>query len=349
MIPHSRPSFTEREIQAVLGCLRTGMVNEGSGTAALEELFRARYGAAGATATGSGCQALWLALTALGIAPGDEVIVPTYVCAEVLGVVEAAGATARIVDVDDDYLISVPRTADAIGPKTRAIVVPYVLGMTRDMAALRALGIPVIEDFAQSITAPEVSLPAVGDLAVFSFEATKVVTGGEGGMVLAYREDLAGRLRAAKRYRDTPYKLNLYPLSDLQASLVRVQIERLPEMVARRRLLAQRYIEALTHLPGIGMPANAAGPSMFYRFPLRLAEPDDTRLNALIASFGHRGVSVRRPVDCLLHRLACSPGDYPVAERLYDCTLSIPLYPALTDQDQAIVIEACRALLAPMT
>jgi dTDP-4-amino-4,6-dideoxygalactose transaminase len=344
MIPHSRPFISEREIQAVSACLREGMINEGRATASLEMVFKDRYGARAAVATGSGSQALWLALKTLGVAVGDEVIVPTYVCAEVLGVIEASGAIARIVDVAEDYLIDTTRVAAAIGSRTRAIVVPYVFGTIRDMTALQEMGIPIIEDFAQCITPPEEVHP-VGELAIFSFEGTKVVTGGEGGMVLAFRDELSARLRRAKSFRDTSYKLNLYPLSDLQATLIKVQMERLPEMHARRQVLAQRYLEALATLPGVEWP-QLVGPSPPYRLLLRMAAGRAAApLEALIERFEKQGVAVRRPVDRLLHRLAGVAGEFPVAEQLFARTLSIPFYPALSDADQDRVIEACRRVL----
>lgn len=165
-------------------------------------------------------------------------------------------------------------------------------------------------------------------------------------MVIARRDEFAAKLGAAKRFRDSPYKLNLYPLSDLQSTLVHAQMDRLDQMQARRQLLAQRYRRCLASLPLLQLPRYFNSVQALYRFPLRLRTASATSVQALIDGFAALGIAVRRPVDCLLHRLANAEGDFPVAERLYLRTLSLPFYPALSDEDQDAVIAACRTLLA---
>lgn len=177
MIPHSRPWITDEDCEAVVAVLRSGMLNEGAATRRLEQWFEHASGGGTAVATGSGSQALLLALRALEVGAGAEVILPTYVCAEVLGVVESLGATARLVDIADDYLINANATAAAITPRTRAIIVPYVMGIRTDIEPLRTHGVPIIEDLAQWL-GPVRAFK--GDIQVFSFEATKVVAAGEG-------------------------------------------------------------------------------------------------------------------------------------------------------------------------
>lgn len=337
MIPHSRPSIEADDVAAVLRQLETGMLAEGARTKALEAAFRTRESAAGAVAVGSGCQALLLALQVLEITVGDEVILPSYVCPEVLGVVEWCGATPVIVDVADDYLLDATAAAAAITARTRAILLPYVLGLYRSPASLQALGLPLIEDCAPLLPASSTAFPLHGRLVTYSFEATKWVAGGEGGLVLTRDDALAARLVAAKRCRETEYKLNLFPLSDLQAALVLSQWARLPAMTTRRQALAARYRAYFAGHPRMVIVGSDHGvASSDYRLVCQLKKESGITVDDLVERCAARGVAVRRPVATLLHTLRPARS-CPVAERLYACTFSLPLYPALTDTQHALV------------
>ncbi len=323
---------------AVRACLASGMINEGALTRELESRFRARYGGESAVACGSGSQALMLALRALAIRPGDEVIVPSYVCAEVLATVEAAGATAVIVDVKDDYLLDVALAADALTPATKAVVIPYVMGIWRDPSPLRALGLPIIEDCAQYVPLAS-DWKFEGDLAVFSFEASKVLASGEGGMLLG-RGAVARDLADLKRCTGTAYKLNLYPLSDVLAALALRQLDALDSFLHRRRELARFYLDELRPLRNWTLPGRLGEHNMFFRFPLRYAGHDAVDLDHILEQLKARGVTCRRPVDCPLHRLRAARSSCDKAEALYSTTLSIPIYPSLTDAQAGHVVNA---------
>ncbi|GAB1849127.1 UDP-4-amino-4-deoxy-L-arabinose aminotransferase [Achromobacter xylosoxidans] len=340
MIPHSRPWITDEDCEAVVAVLRSGMLNEGAATRRLEQWFEHASGGGTAVATGSGSQALLLALRALEVGAGAEVILPTYVCAEVLGVVESLGATARLVDIADDYLINANATAAAITPRTRAIIVPYVMGIRTDIEPLRTHGVPIIEDLAQWL-GPVRAFK--GDIQVFSFEATKVVAAGEGGMAMARTPELAQRLVQAKRIASSPYKLNLYPLSDLQATLALSQLERLSKTWERRQMLAQRYIAGLADTPVI-VPAQRIEHGMYFRFAVQL--PAGFEVAQAITAFARHGVAVRRPVDSLLHHIRSTTATFPMAQALYDRTISLPLYPALSDDDLDVVLSAAHAVFS---
>ncbi|MGH9904151.1 MAG: DegT/DnrJ/EryC1/StrS family aminotransferase, partial [Pyrinomonadaceae bacterium] len=260
------------------------MINEGSLARELENVFRDRYAAHAAVACSSGSQALMLALEAVGVSPGDQVMVPTYVCAEVLATIEAIGATALIVDVEDDYLMSVSAARVAQTVQCKAIVFPYVMGIWRDVTPFREFGLPIIEDCAQFIPDETMNFGGVrGDLAIFSFEATKLITSGEGGMVVARDKKLANRLEAVKRYGETNYKLNLYPLADLLAALALSQFSSLRQFLHRRRELANKYFEKLAGVSGISLPQGLRNRSIFFRFPVRLADHLAGKLEQLIA------------------------------------------------------------------
>ena len=352
MIPHSRPTITETDLAAVAAQLRSAWLAEGAAAATLETRFRILWNACGAVATGSGSQALLLALRAVGVGPGREVIVPTFVCAEVLGVVEALGATPVIVDVGADYLLDPDRFRDALSSRSAAVILPFVAGRSTDPARYREAGVPVVLDLAQYFPSdidPDIDpnrrrplLPA-GDIAVFSFEATKVIAAGEGGLVLTRHPDLAQAIAAAKRLNNTSYKLNLYPLSDLQAALALSQLAQVPGFLARRSALAARYREQLTDAPGmISVPPTELGSE--YRFLIRLTGMRTT--DAVIAACAEAGVAVRRPVADLLHHLRPERAHpCPMAEKLYRSTLSLPLYPSLTIDEQRHVVSTLRTVL----
>jgi UDP-4-amino-4-deoxy-L-arabinose-oxoglutarate aminotransferase len=345
VIPHSRPHIAAADRQAVLELLDGGMVNEGEKAAQLEDWFVRVYGGRDAVAVGSGSQALALALGALALQPGDEVIVPDYVCIEVLAVVESMGLTPLIVDVGDDYLISHDAARAAISQRTGAIILPYTLGIHTDPRPLATLGLPVIEDCATFFPVGHAAAwPLLGHLAVFSFEGTKLVTSGEGGLVLTSDQALAARLRAAKRYRRTGFKLNLYPLSDLQAALALSQLGRIEWLVERRRALALAYVAALEDVEGLLVPRQILDRSVFFRLPLQAAAPRAGAVDALIAAFAQEGIAVRRPVSDLSSALSGRPPSRNAA-RLHAVTFSLPLYPALSEAEHERVIDVARRVI----
>jgi UDP-4-amino-4-deoxy-L-arabinose-oxoglutarate aminotransferase len=322
------------------------MINEGLIASQLEAAFLTKLGGTIAVACGSGSQALLLALRAVDVEAGDEVIVPTYVCAEVLATIEALGATAVIVDVSEDYLIDIDEARRARTPRCKAVVVPYVLGIFRDIAPLRSLGLPLIEDCAQFM--PDRPDALKGDLAIFSFEATKVIAAGEGGLVLCRTESIGARLGALKRFDGGRFKLNLYPLSDILAALALSQLSAVPAFLARRRGIAKEYLDGLRDLDTLYLPSTFVGSSMFFRFPIRVRGKLQGKVAAMIEALKVRGVSARKPVDPPLHHLRSGSPSCECADALYDSTLSIPLYPALTQSDVAQVIAAVRGAVGDL-
>src|SRR5687767_5008158 len=141
MIPHSRPTITERDLEAVRQTLAGRMIAEGELTKRLEREFCDRFSAKFALATGTGSQALLLALRALGIGPADEVVIPTYVCPEVAAVLATLGARAILADIEHDFMISVATIDAAITRQTKAIIVPFAMGIWKDLGELRQRGI----------------------------------------------------------------------------------------------------------------------------------------------------------------------------------------------------------------
>ena len=338
MIPHSRPTVSEDDAQAVARVIRDGQLAQGPEVAAFETEVAERVGVPAAAAVSSGTAALELALRALGIGPGAEVIVPTYVCDALHHAVTRCGAAAVLADADPATLTLSPIDAKRrLSRRTRGIVVPHAFGLAVDPAPFDALGVPVVEDCAQALGAwiGARAVGSLGRLAVCSFYATKLLTTGEGGMVLG-PPDVAARVRDLRDYDE---RADLVPrvnakLTDMQAALGRSQLRRLDQFIARRRAIAADYRRRLAGL-ACRLPADVGARHVYHRFVVEVEAP----LEPLMEALRGRGVTARRPVFRPLHRALGLDG-YPEAERLWNRCLSLPCYPSLTDDEVAAVATA---------
>lgn len=338
MIPHSRPTVSEEDAGAVARVVRGGQLAQGPEVAAFERELAARVGVAAAAAVSSGTAALELALRALDVGPGGDVIVPTYACDALHHAVARCGATPVLADADPATLtISPVEARRLVGRRTRAIVVPHAFGLAVDLGPFEALGVPIVEDCAQALGARvgDRAAGSLGHLSVCSFYATKLVTTGEGGVVLG-PPDLVAHVRDAREYDE---RADLAPranakLTDIQAALGRSQLRRLDAFLARRRAIAAEYRRRLGGLP-CRLPEDAGAGHVYHRFVVGIDAPLPAVLDAMRA----RGVTARRPVFRPLHRALGLEG-YPEAERLWRTCLSLPCYPALTDAEVATVAAA---------
>ncbi len=339
-IPHSRPSIEAEDLEAVAAVLRGGRVAQGPRVAEFEAELARALGVEGGVAVSSGTAALHLALLALGVGAGDEVLVPSYACAALLQAVRAAGARPRPVDCDPASLNLDPDAAKrASSARTKALVVVHSFGLPAELEALTALGVPVIEDLAHALGATYRARPvgSAGAVAVASFYATKLITTGEGGMLLSSdaRVLAAARdLRAYDERLDDRPRFN-YKLTDLAAALGLAQLRRLPRLLARRAAIAARYDERLRALPLARPVVSPDRARVYFRYVVqgpRLAAEYLPRLEA-------RGVQARRPVFRPLHRYLGLDG-FPGTEEAWAKAVSLPLYPALTDAEAERVAAA---------
>jgi len=343
MIPHNRPLITGADKQAVADVLESGYIAQGPEIAALETDFIDIYGGGGACAVSSGTAALFLALKGMKIGVGASVAVPTYSCSSLLNAVHMAGATPLVVDVrKDDF------TIEAVALEQHAKVVDAVIavhsfGARANIAALQHLNIPVLEDCCQSIGGMFKGRPmgSDGTAAVFSFYASKIVTGGQGGMIW----DRTGAVsEAARDYREFDCREEYVPrfnlqMTDMQAAMVRSQLRRLSDIRARRQKIHGIYRARLD--PSLGIQQGLEDKDRLpHRFVVRF--PDLEAREAAKRKFEDAGISVIVPIERyeLLHRyLGLDPDEFQVAESLADTTLSLPLYPALQDSDIARVAD----------
>jgi len=345
LIAHSRPSINDDDVERVARVVRSGQLAQGPEVAALERELAARLGVEDVAVVASGSVALELALAAVGVGAGHEVLIPSYVCDALHHAVRRVGATPVLVDADAETLSLSAKDALARRThRTRAVIVPHAFGLAADLAPFEALDVPVIEDCAQALGAELVDgrpAGAGGTLSVCSFYATKMIAAGEGGAV-AGPAALMARVREAREYDE---HTTLAPrmnakLTDVAAALARGQLARLDAFVARRRALAATYRRHLARVPA-RLPADAGRRHVYHRFVLAL----DRHPAAVAQALEARGVSARRPVFRPAHRALGLDG-FDEAERLWADLLSIPCYPALTDEEADRVARAVIEVLA---
>ncbi|MBA5871968.1 MAG: aminotransferase DegT [Nitrospira sp. CR2.1] len=338
MIPHSKPVLGQEEIRAATEVLRSGHITEGPVVAQFERGMAAYIGLHGGVAVSSGTVALELALRALGVGHGDNVILPSYVCSAPWLAVQRVGAQARIVDIDPTtYNLDPQKVRKARTPRTRAVIVPHLFGLPADLTSLQSLGIPLIEDCAQTLGAIEQgrAVGTVGLLTVCSFYATKLLCTGEGGMVLSDDEALLERVRALREYDQAP-SLNAAAsnckMTDLQAAIGVAQLNQLGEFLEKRSSLAAVYREQLPE-ELFTLPTVPAGRThVYYRFVVRLPKglqsADDVA--AYLSRVAHRGVHCRKPVFRPLHRYLELP-DFPGSDEVDAAAISLPIHPSLNE------------------
>ncbi|WP_037853678.1 DegT/DnrJ/EryC1/StrS family aminotransferase [Streptomyces sp. NRRL S-340] len=375
-VPFAAPFLNGEEIAAVTEVLRSGWI--GTGAVARETESRlARYlGVEHALLLNSGTAALHLALLVLGVGHGDEVIVPTNTFTASAAAVVHAHATPVLVDVEPHRLtIDVEQVRRHLTPRTRAVMAVHFAGRMADVGTLRRLcdehGLALIEDSAHALPARRdgVTPGGLADAAAFSFFVTKPLTSAEGGLLVCHRADLADRARilsahgidrdAFARHRgersphyDVVAPGLKYNMPDIAAAMLRCQLERSDALWERRRTIAARYVAELAGLPGLVLPPvdTPQDSSSWYLFVVQL--PEGTDRDALAARLRARGIGTSvhfRP----LHRfsyyrdeLPSARAAFPVADAAYPRLLSLPVFPAMSDEDVKAVIAALTAELS---
>ena len=377
-LPFHQPSIDVDDEHAVLETLRSGWLTTGPRTKSFEKELAAYTGAARCVAVNSCTAALHLALEATGVGAGDEVITSPITFASTANVILHRGARPVFVDVEPDTLNIDPAAIElAVTPKTRAVIPVDFAGHPCDLDAVMAVGarhgLPIIEDAAHAIGAKYKGrrIGGIADITCFSFYATKNITSGEGGALTTNRADWAERVAvmalhgisrdAWKRYGSGGYKHwdiiapgYKYNMFDLQAALVRSQLNKLERFHARRAALKERFDAALGSVPEIMLLANrpwAGHAHHIYPIIVRtelLAADRDTIMNAIQAENVGIGIHFRA---VHLHpyysdTFGFRRGMFPHAEYYSDRTISLPLYPRMTDEDAGDVVAAVMKVLS---
>jgi len=371
-LPFHRASVAEQEKRAVLDVLESGWLTTGPRVREFEAAFAKYVNASHAVAVNSCTAALHLALAAVGVAAGDEVVIPTMTFAATGEVVCYLNAKPVLVDcASTSYHMDVDEVARAITPRTKAVIPVHYAGEACDLDAILALarqrGLKVIEDAAHALPTSYKGqvIGSIGDITCFSFYATKTLTTGEGGMATTQDADLADRMRilslhgisrdAWKRYSaegswryeilEAGYKYNL---TDLQAALGLAQLQRCDSMRDERERVASLYSNALGRSDAFQVPSMRNSNSHAWHLYVIRVNEDVLRIgrDQVITELKQRGIgSSVHFIPLHLHalyrdRFGYAAGQFPNAEKLFDNSMSLPIYPDMTDNEVTRVVGA---------
>ena len=378
-LPFARPDIGEAEIAAVVECIRSGWLTTGPNAKEFELRFAAKvHPGARALAVNSATSGLHLALEAVGVAAGDEVVVPVYTFTASAEVVRYLGADPTFVDIDPATLNTTSALLEgAVTPRTKAVMPVHFAGLACDMPAIIAMarrrGLRVVDDAAHALpTTHQGTLVGAfdADATVFSFYANKTLSTGEGGMIMTGSPDVAERCAimrlhgisrdAFARYTSTSptwqYEVVApgfkYNLTDIAAAIGLVQLGRVEAMAARRAELAARYHEAFRDLPLIVPPGPADGDRhAWHLYVIRLRDDAAVARDRFIELLYADGIGCsvhfiplhRHPYWRDSYRL--SPEMFPHAEAAYQRAVSLPLHSGMSDADATRVIECVQRIL----
>ena len=359
-IPLARPVIGEAEEQAVLEVLRSGHLSLGPRVPEFERRFASRVGAAYASAVSSGTAGLHLALRAIGVSEGDEVVTSPFSFVASANAILYERARPVFADIDPRTLNLDPAAAyAAVTDRTAALLPVHIFGYPADLPAFEAFQLPIVEDACEALGAVHADGRAVGargNLSVFGFYPNKQMTTGEGGAVACPSAELAERIESERNQGRAPDmdwldhdRLGFnYRLSDIQCALGVAQLERLDAMLADRARVAALYAEALAGIEGVTPPAAVPGRSWFV-YVVQL--PRGTDRDGVVRALAERGVQ-SKPYFPAIHlyafyreRFGHRPGEFPVTEDVAARSLALPFFPDLGEGQVAQVAEALRAVL----
>lgn len=375
-IPIAIPCIGTEEVEAVREVLMSGWLTQGPRVKAFERAFAARHCVDHALATTSCTTALHLALAALGIGPGDEVVVPAFTWIATANVVTHLGATPVFADVcRDSFNIDARLLPGLITARTKAIIVVHLFGLCADMDAVRKAvpaGIPLIEDAACAAGASYHGTPAgaLGTIGCFSFHPRKSITCGEGGMLTTGDAAIAARAEILRNHGASipeevrhvglrPWEMPdfdvagyNYRMTDMQAAVGLVQLGRLDGFIEGRQKLASRYDSLLSEIEWLRPPIVPAGYGHAWQAYVTLIDKDKAPLdrNGVLAKLADQGIGGRAGTHAVTRlgayrgRSNAIQGNFPVADELDAWTMALPLHNKMIESDVDYVVQVLKGL-----
>jgi perosamine synthetase len=341
MVPHNRPSYDSQEINATRATIKSRYIAQGQKVLELEDSIAKNINKKYGVAVSSGTAALTVALKVLGISAGDEVLIPTYTCAALWHAVKAVNGIPILTDIEPIYYNMSPEEIQRkASPRTKAIIFPHMFGQPGRIREILDLGIPVIEDIAQAYGATIDNQPvgAFGHITVISFYTTKVIGGGEGGMVLTDNQSLAEQMKDMREYdekEDLNPRFNL-KMSDLHAAIALEQLKKFPDFLTKRQSICQSYIPFINPFIKIPVSDRNHKPNL-YRC---LAVHPKKSADEIIQLGQDFEITLRKPIFRPLHHYL-HLRDFPVAEEAWHRHFSIPLFP---DMDEGEIEKVTKFL-----
>lgn len=361
MVPINRPFLGPEEERLVLEVLRSGQLTNASLTGGLmvrkfERLLAEYLGVADVVVVSSGTAALQVALMALGIGPGDEVLVPSFTFVATANSVLAVGAKPIFVDIDEYYTIDVQDARRKVTERTKAIIPVHLYGHVADMDAVRELAeersLAIIEDAAQALGSKLSGRPAgtMGHVGCFSFHPSKVITTGEGGAISTDNEEIAKLCRMirnhgmVKGYDTQRLGLN-FRMSEVNAAIGVVQMGKLERFLKKRRENASRLKELLGGVEGIKLPEERPG-AEYNWYLFTIASPKRDRIKEELERVG---IGARVYYEMPIHRLPAFRLEerLPTTERAAKEVLSLPVHPGVDEEELEAMASAVKAALKP--
>ena len=332
MIAHNKPTIGRDEVRIVAEILNSKQLCNGRKTRDFENTLCKYVGKKYGIALNSATNALFMALVSLGIEKNDEIILPTYVCSSLLNPIYYLKAKPILVDVDEDtFNIDLKNVEKYISKKTKAIIIPHTYGSPVDIKCFIGLGIPIIEDCAQSLGA-EINKRKVGfsgNYSIFSFYATKMITTGYGGMLLTNSRNQYDRIKDLTTY-DMPSEFKIrhnFSFSDIQAGMGIIQLKRLAYFIKKRNDISRVYDNAIAGHRIKKQESIENSRRVYFRYVIKVKNAD-----AWIKEFKSNKINIINPLERreLLHRyLGQNPKSFPNSEKIVTETVSLPIYPSL--------------------
>jgi perosamine synthetase len=356
--PLTKTTYCKADRKVLQRLVKQPVIENGEKVSEFENTFAKFIGVKNGITTNSGTSALHVALLALGVKPHSEVIFPSYTCVALLNAVTYLNAKPVLVDnyfnvKENNFNISVEEVKKRISRKTKAIIVPHMFGTPADIVRLRKLGISIIEDATHSLGARVAGkqVGSLGDIGVFSFHYSKMISTGQGGIALTNSQRYYSKMRQLNNYDDEVVKMRFaaekelskydyeasfsYKMTDMQAALGLSQLKNLDRFILRRFEIALMYDDILNSA-NIEKPHIHAAyeKQVFFRYIIQISKDVEPVARKLLS----KGIEIGRGVYPLLHYFTKDPKErFPNAEKCIRTLISVPIYPSLTDADARFI------------